>query len=801
MIKHYMKVAFRNMWKYKGQTLVSVIGLAVGFACFAMATLWIRYEMTHDSFHRNADRIYCVYSHSFHSTTGATRDLPSPLAGYLKSTFPEIANLATVGKSGFNFTYQGVDHLASVICVDSALLGMFNIKIVEGNMDFLIPMYSESEKINYENGGHSISYRSFSDHEHPTNIAITREKALQIFGNESPIGKTLEARSGFGVYKICAVVTGLSKRSNYPFDFLRGCKKDIYWDMCSHYNILVELVRGIDMKTFEKKLYEHEIAQNTNIKNLKLVPITSIHYTDKLIKRNVQFQHIIIFAVAGFLLILCTLFNYLTLFLSRFRIRQRELALRTVYGASVRSLFTMLSVEFLLSLTVALMIGLVLIDILSSPFLTVSGTRLELSAIYLESTVYIAGIIAVALTIFVITLAFFKRRTLDSSIRSNKKLLRRASIIVQLIVSIVFAFCTLVILKQMYYLHNTDLGFSFKNRSAVYVSVSTGISGNYTEMLKIFGDKMRQIPEIKEVIVGYNPVFSTGLSSHISISDWDDKSGNIESVNIYTEEFLEDYAKFYDIELVAGEFPKEGEENKYVLINESAANLFGWNNEAVGKSFVLSEYTRYVVKGVVKNIYSFSPTVAARPFYYNVSQHGTTNCVSFRYDEGSLKTCMQKISKIIEKDFPDGKVYGYTHLEEQYDKYLKSENTLLVILTIVSLVCLIVCIFGFVSQVSLTCEERRKEIAIRKINGATVKDILDIFFKEYMSLLAAGALIAFPAGYLIMKRWLEQYVVQTEMSAWVYIAILFALIMVIIISVGGRVYRTSRENPVNALNK
>jgi ABC-type antimicrobial peptide transport system permease subunit len=102
-------------------------------------------------------------------------------------------------------------------------------------------------------------------------------------------------------------------------------------------------------------------------------------------------------------------------------------------------------------------------------------------------------------------------------------------------------------------------------------------------------------------------------------------------------------------------------------------------------------------------------------------------------------------------------------------------------------------------MVSLTCEERRKEIAIRKINGATIKDILDIFFKEYLTLLVLGAVIAFPVGYMIMKRWLESYVVQTTINAWIYISILLALIMAIVLCVGGKVYQTSRENPVDAI--
>jgi ABC-type antimicrobial peptide transport system permease subunit len=106
-----------------------------------------------------------------------------------------------------------------------------------------------------------------------------------------------------------------------------------------------------------------------------------------------------------------------------------------------------------------------------------------------------------------------------------------------------------------------------------------------------------------------------------------------------------------------------------------------------------------------------------------------------------------------------------------------------------------------VSIVSLTCEERRKEIAIRKINGATVKDILDLFFKEYLTLLVVGALIAFPVGYTVMKRWLENYVVQTEISAWIYASILLGLILTIVLCVGGKVYRTSIENPAYSIIK
>jgi len=173
--------------------------------------------------------------------------------------------------------------------------------------------------------------------------------------------------------------------------------------------------------------------------------------------------------------------------------------------------------------------------------------------------------------------------------------------------------------------------------------------------------------------------------------------------------------------------------------------------------------------------------------------------VLFKFKDGAWKTCRDKIAQLFKDKYPEINSYDLINDEYLYDTFLKSENALLKILTFVSLICVIICVFGFVSLVSLTCEERRKEIAIRKINGATIKDILDIFFKEYFSLLIIGAVIAFPVGYIIMRRWLEDYVVQTPISAWIYVMILLVLIFAIVLCVGWKVYKTSRENPAEVI--
>jgi hypothetical protein len=466
----------------------------------------------------------------------------------------------------------------------------------------------------------------------------------------------------------------------------------------------------------------------------------------------------------------------------------------------------LLSVEFVLSLVVAFLLGLCSIRIIVAAFLELSGIKMELSAIYLELLIYIAGIILVSLLTFLLVLAIFRYRTLNVMIRrSNRKIFRKTSIVVQLIISIVFAFCTVIILKQMYHLHNTDLGFAFKNRGAVYIP---------GDNKKTVANKMRQIPEITEIIVGYNPLLPIFSQHNYFTVEWDDKPKDAEPVNMLKIHVSEQYLAYYEIQLAEGEILNDKDDYKYVLINESAAKAFGWN-KATGKSFMAVD--NYIVKVVIKNIYSASPTLSSRPYFYCHPTAGEysddinstdkspidepANSILFKYHEGAWKICKAKIEAIIKEQYPETNGYSppISNTEEEYDKFLKSENTLLKLLTLVSLVCMIVCVFGFVSMVSLTCEERRKEIAIRKINGATIKDILDIFFKEHLTLLVIGSLIAFPVGYIVMKRWLEQYVVQTEISAWIYLSILLALFMAIVLCVGGRVYKTSRENPIEAI--
>jgi ABC-type lipoprotein release transport system permease subunit len=757
MIKHYLTVAFRNLRKYKSQSVISILGLAVGFTCFALASLWIRYEKTYDAFHKGSDRICLV--RIIRPNAPLSSVTPYLLSSYLKETFPEIEDACNPVYWSSNLTVDTVRHETHTAGADSAFLRFFNVKVLAGNLDFLIP---ESN-----------------------NIALTAEFAQNLFGHENPLGKTVN--HGQDEKTVCAIVKGWSKHSNIPFQILIPNRVENDWGTWS-VKTFIKVRPGTNIKAFEKKLQAHvpkDIGSHY-FERINLTPLTHLRYEKE--SGMITFEQIYLFALIGGLVILCSLFNYLTLFVSRFKIRKKELALRTVCGASGKSLFALFSVEFLLLLLGALLAGLFFIHLTLRPFQELSNVYLDLSEIYLETALYASLIILLVLLVFALLLALFRKRSLNKSIRKeNINGFRNVLVVLQLIISIGFIFCTTVMIKQIHFLHHTDLGFEYKNRASITAYVTKN-----PDKKEILVSQLKQIPEITEVLFNYWPLMPKASTSQVSIDEWDNMPAQLPDEKIMFEALpiTEEFLNFYKFQLAEGDFLKE-EEQEYILINETAAKVLGWK-EPLGKSLIYKEHS-CLVKGVLKDIYFDSPVIPAQPmiFYYFKRDFGY---VLFKYQEGTWKTCREKIEQLYPNE-------GFTFYDEEevYEEFIQSENDLLKILSFVSIICVIISVFGVFSLISLSCEEKRKEIAIRKINGATMQDILAMYFKTYFSLLVVGSLIAFPIGYYIMRQWIEKYIKQTDINAWIYLSIIFVMASVIILCVGWRVYKASVENPAEVL--
>ena len=784
MIKHCLKIAIRNLVKYKVQSAVSILGLAVGFVCFSLSLYWIHYEMTYDHFRQDADRIYMVRTNDEYTEGKISTRVPYSLAAYLAQHFPDIAVAAPFHLISERISVNDKYQDAVFSSADSAWMNLMDIRIIKGNRNFMLP------KDNAE-------------------IAITEEAAKKWFRTEDPIGK--EVKMLRHTKKICAIVRAENRHTNFPFDFIGNPELGKTWWYIT-WSILIKVKPDTDIEELESKINANlpaELKQvtsirKTGIERIILTPLSKLHYAkdfrdDK--EAGITFQYIIYFSIAGILIITCALINYLTLFINRMRVRQREMALRMIHGANIRSLVSLLTVEFLLLLACAVTTGFLLIEICFPSFIELTGIDTAKSSLYGEAFLFIGLISLIILTAIIGLLYILYHRSLHLSLRYNTgrstgTQLRRGSIVLQLFVCLSFIGCTVLINQQLDYLRHRDLGLEIKNRGSFSVMGDM----DYTPLIK----KIKELPMITEVMQpDYYPIVSQ-LTAIGQFDNWDGLDIPIDTP-VPVKLFLgkEDFFRFYGITLLAGEWLDDLSTYEDIIINESLARRMGWSpQEAIGKHIIQS-YITYTIVGVVKDCHYGAPTLPIPHTGFLVGEQmglmQRSAGILFKYKEGTWNECRKALEHLYQTECSPENILRLNSEEEVYNNYLRSEEMLTRLLSFASLVCILTAMFGIYSLVTLTCEQRRKEIAIRKVNGATVWSILFLFFREYLIMLCIAALFAFPITYVIIKQWILNYVRQVSISPLPFILIFIGLALTVIAGISWRVWKAANENPAEVI--
>lgn len=784
MIEHYLKVAIRNLLKYKVQSVISVLGLSVGFVCFALSLYWIHYEMTYDHFRQDAERIYMVRTNDEYAKGKISARVPYSLADYLTQHFPDIEIAAPFHLISERVSINDKYQYAVFSSADSAWMNLMNIRIIKGNRNFMLP-------------------------ENNAEIAITEEAAKKWFGTENPLGK--EIKMSRLTKKICAIVRAENTHTCFPFELIGNPELGRTWWYIT-WNMLIKVRPDTNIEELEANINANlpvELKQvtstrKTGIERIILTSLSQLHYAkdfrdDK--EAGITFQYIIYFSIAGILIIACALINYLTLFINRMRVRQREMALRMIHGANIRSLVSLLTVEFLLLLGCAVATGFLLIEIFLSPFIELAGIDAEKSSLYGEAFLFIGLISLVILAAIIGLLYVLYHRSLYQSLRHDTgkqtgSLLRKGSIVLQLFVCLSFIGCTVLINQQLDYLRHHNLGLEIKNRGSFSIRGDV----DYTPIFK----KIKELPMITEVM---QPDYYPIVSQIVAIGQFDNWEGLDAplDVPIPINLFLgkEDFFRFYGITLLAGEWLDDFSTYEDIIINESLARQMGWNpQEAIGKHIIQS-YITYTIKGVVKDCHYGAPTLPIPNTGFLVGEQmglmQQSAGILFKYKEGTWNECRQALEFLYRTECPPDKILQLNSEEEVYNSYLRSEEMLTRLLSFASLTCILTAMFGIYSLVTLTCEQRRKEIAIRKVNGATVWSILFLFFREYLGMLCIAALLAFPITYVIIKHWILNYVRQASISPLPFMVIFIGLALIVIAGISWRVWIAANENPAEVI--
>ena len=615
-----------------------------------------------------------------------------------------------------------------------------------------------------------------------------------MFGSTDVLGKEVKNYND-DTKTVCAILSNLN-HSNLSFGYwgqgkyFRSWQND--WNNGS-FEIIIKLRKGTDPIAFQKKLAANKTKADPRdprrvFEGIRLIPLDEYHYSSVNRNPSFQFYYLILFSVAGGLVILCSLFNYLSLFITRMKIRSREIELRKVCGSSIKGIFILLFIEYLYIILLSGVLGMALVEMALPAFKKMSGVS---GNIYGESLLYFVGILLLSLLLLV---PFAIRRSHIRNTR-NKYMLRKVSIAFQLAIGLLVTFCIIVMMKQIYFLTNIDLGWERKGIATINLLYPD-------KDFESIADKIKQFSCTKEVISGHCCLLPKTSGFSQTFDNWDGKEDGTKSIDMLCLWNCEKTVSFYNLKLLEGEMVKPTETSK-IMINESAAKALGMN-DPVGKK-LYQKNRAWTIIGIIKDFHITAPTEPVQP--YTLVAEDILKDMGFslgkgqiliKFHDGKWKELKQQIDSIFSQEYPEVR-YRLFNTEEEYTGYLKSENALIKLLSFVTTVCIIIAAFGIFSLITLSCEQRRKEIAIRKVNGATIRNILIMFVKEYMLLLVIAGVISFPVGYVLMKRWLENYVERTVISAWIYFAIFGGIMIVIFACIGWRVWQAARQNPAEVI--
>jgi len=791
MLGHYIKVGIRNLRKYPAQSIISVLGLAAGFVCLSFSALWMRYENTYDTMHKDHERIYTFQCPHYLAERAILIDQMFNLsftgadATVLRDNFPEIEGMTDIGFYHDYIRVNGI--LAKPMEVTKSLTEVFEFPLIAGDYGF-----------------------THLDDE----IGISEEFAHKLFPNEdSIVGRTVMCYDR--AMRIGAVLQSLGRHTIFQYDLLS----------CHTFPSRFGANQSIAFaKLYETSIPDSFIARMPRIKDkydrpieTRVIPLHQAH-TVGAPDTSMQMRHLRVFFLGGILLTACALISYLVTFLIRLQSYGRSMALRIVNGATTWQLITMLMTEFLIVLLIAMALGIFFVQWLHAPFVRLAGINEGLPFVLGKTFVSMGIAVVVCMTASILPIAIVRKQTLQHSIsaRQRSDIFRKTGVFIQLLISIVFIYCTSVMIRQINLMRQDDWGMriegscvlnlvgAYDETSNVEVQYNSRNSAAMLEVKEGIIAHLRQLPITEEVLnnnhalIGDNPFFMVGISIAA------EREG--ERKNIHYRMQIDPCAPYYGLKAVEGHIPHSDSIGyNDIIITEMMRDKLGLGDNAVGKTIYWFD-RQWVdacnIVAVVKDMRVPGSQMHGEVFRSKaVLKSGYPNnyiCIAFmpkmRHEFAAA------VDNIMTTHYPNIQ-YNIEYTEDYYNKSMRSENNLMRMLLTVTILSILMAVFGIYSIVSLACIQRSKEIAIRKIHGATMGDILLIFIKEYGILVLSAAVVSFIIGYLIMNRWLMQYSNRVCISVWVYIAILLGISLLISVCVGFRVWKAARKNPAEVIKR
>ncbi len=799
MFKNYLKIAFRNIIKQKTYSVINIFGLALGLAACILVGLYIFQDFQYDNYHKNSDYLYRVSVKTI-TLNGIDHfaQTPALVAPNLEQNFPEIEKISRIYFSSDDLiSYEDKKfYEEDIIFADEDFFDMFSYKTLQGN---------PAEFLKKENS-----------------IIITRKIADKYFGMENPVGKIFNFNNRVNL-EITGVIENVPVNSHFTFD------------MAATYETLVDLPEGNYLEqwgaTFGSYTYvmlhsETDIGQFINkvdpfltekmetssriTKSVVLQPIKSIHIFSDLddeINPNSSISYIIILGSISLFILILACINFVNLTTARAVKRAREIGVRKVFGAFKLQLIRQFLSESILITFISLGLAFVLVELFEPLFSQLIGSPLiyncfnNISILFtIVASSLIIGILAGLYPAFVLThyqpVLVMKGAT--SQGKSGSATLRKSLVLFQFSISIILIIFTVLINQQINFMRGFDMEF---DKDQVVVLKTPERMSHNSETVK---DEINAIPGVIESSASFGvPLMGSGFGTNLT------PNMEIEDEDFYVSVKLIDqnYLDFYNISLLAGRKLSDltgADFRTITVVNEAAVKKLGFvsNEDAIGHAYTI---------GLSDGVKRFEPEIigVVKDFHFN-SLHEEVSPLLFMhwpflFQEVSVKInptdvpeTIKEIKKVWEKFYP-AHPFDYSFLDEKIDNMYKAEEKSFRVISTFSVLAIIIACMGLLGLTFYTTEQRRKEIGIRKILGASIPNIIKNISMEFVKLVVISNVVAWPISYFLINKWLVSFPYKVEIDLFVFIAAGAIVLMMSLLTIAYTVIRSAASNPIESI--
>jgi putative ABC transport system permease protein len=804
MFRNYLKIAIRSFVSQKYYSLINTVGLALGTATCILIVLFVQDELSYEKVYSNNAAIYRLvedFPMGSHLSQSAT--VPFPTKATMMQDYPQIKNAALIFRPS---SWGG-----------SPVMKRGDNEFYEDNFIFAEHSFLEIYKFNFIKGDSGKALRG------PGELVLTESTAIKYFGDEDPIGKTLTA-PGFGDLSIVGVVEDLPGNTHLQFDMMCSFETfrgffagnptffDTQWTWVAAWMYFTvddeaeaEKINK-DLPAYVKRHYPAALS-DTGL-SLHMQKANDVHLTSNLeleFESNGNIQHVYLFSFIAILILIIAIINFMNLATSRSVKRAKEVGLRKVMGAHRQMLIAQFMGEAILTSFLALIIAVAIIYTALPWFNNLTGKNIVVDLLHNAPLLggmlllgAVVGVLAGSYPAFILS-SFQPTEVLKgkSGNMSSNNVLRKVLVVSQFVISISMIICIGIVYQQLNYIHNKDMGF---NKDQI-VMIDASING-FIQKYGAYKSELLNKSEVESVtllggsIPGAEEVIENSFAAEGASEADQQQWFSVMNVN-------HDFEKVLNVEFLQGHSFQLGSstDSSGYIINESTAKALGWEGDVIGKVINQSANGRVnntgTVIGLVKD-FNYRPLYEPiKPLVISLNPFGGA-ALAVKVKSDDLQATVLALENEWKKQFT-GNPFRYSFMNENFDNLYRKEDKFSTTIQYFSGLAIFIACLGLLGLSAYTTEGRRKEIGIRKVNGATTFGLVTLLTKDFSLLILIAFGLSVPLAYYFSTLWLDNFAYKTEIGVFIFVLAGIISFALAIATVSYHTFKAARTNPVDSL--